>query len=129
MYALYEKLDDKEKGIRSVDVAKELNITKPSVSGMLKKLAIHGYLKCKPYSNTFFTNKGLKEARRVMHNHRVIEVFLKRILKYDLSNVHDEAHRLEHAFSEESINRLDEFLKHPTRSPYGYIIPHNSKER
>jgi len=129
IYSLYEKLDDKEKGIRSVDLAKTLSITKASVSGMLKKLARKGYLKCKPYSKIFFSHKGIKEARRVMHNHRVIEVFLKKILKYDLSKVHEEAHKLEHAFSEESISRLDEFLNHPTRSPYGYNIPHDKRRR
>jgi DtxR family Mn-dependent transcriptional regulator len=104
-----------------------LKITRPSVSGMLKKLAEKNFIKFKPYSKIFFTSKGLKEAQRVMHNHRVIEVFLKKILKYDLSKVHEEAHRLEHAFSEDSINGLDKFLNNPTRSPSGYDIPHNSK--
>jgi DtxR family Mn-dependent transcriptional regulator len=124
MFSLYEKLDSKEDGITSVNIAKELKITRPSVSGMLKKLVENGYIRFKPYSKIFFTSKGLKEAQRVMHNHRVIEVFLKKILKYDLSKVHEEAHRLEHAFSEESIKRLDKFLNHPKRSPYGYDIPH-----
>lgn len=125
MYSLYERLDNKEDGIKSVDIAKALNITKPSVSGMLRKLAKKRFIKVKPYSNILFTNKGLKEARRVMHNHRVIEVFLKKILNYDLAKVHEEAHRLEHAFSEESIKKLDKFLNNPKRSPYGYKIPHN----
>lgn len=129
VYYLHEKLDCKEKGVRSVDIAKNLNITRPSVSAMLKKLAKSSHIKYKPYSNIFFTGKGLKEAKRVMRNHRVIEVFLKKILKYDLSKVHEEAHRLEHAFSEESIKRLDEFLNHPTRSPYGYEIPPETRKR
>jgi len=123
MYGLYEKLDSKEDGIASVNIAKELKITRPSVSGMLKKLAENGYIKFSPYSKIFFTSKGLKEAQRIMHNHRVIEVFLKKILEYNLSKIHEEAHRLEHAFSEESIKRLDKFLNHPTRSPYGHDIP------
>lgn len=124
MYGLYERLDSKKEGITSIDISKELKITRPSVSGMLKKLVQNGYIKFTPYSRVFFTLKGLKEAKRVMHNHRVIEVFLKEVLKYDLSDVHEEAHRLEHAFSEESIRRLDDFLNNPTRSPYGYDIPH-----
>ena len=128
MYDLYERIDNKGDGIRSVDVAEALNITKPSVSGMLRKLAKDGFIKMEPYSNIFFTNKGLKESRRIMHNHRVIEVFLKRILNYDLAKVHEEAHRLEHAFSEESIKRLDNFLNNPKRSPYGYEIPHNKED-
>ncbi|MBU0980077.1 MAG: metal-dependent transcriptional regulator [Nanoarchaeota archaeon] len=123
LYAIYEKLKDKSEGLRSIDVAKELGISKPSVSAMIKKLISMNYLKAKPYSKIHFTRKGLKEALRVMHNHRVIEVFLRDILGYGLTKVHEEAHRLEHAFSEESIKRLDKFLKHPKKSPYGMKIP------
>ena len=101
MYYLYEK--DKAKGIRSVDIAKELKISKPSVSEMVRKLAKKGLIRANPYSDIFFTDKGLKEAKIVMHNHRIIEVFLKDVLDYNLNKVHEEAHRLEHAFSEESI--------------------------
>jgi len=125
IYYLYEK--DKSKGIRSIDIAKELNISKPSVSEMVKKLIKKDFIKSNPYSNIFFTKKGLKEARRVMHNHRIIEVFLKDILNYDLSNVHEEAHKLEHAFSKESIKRLDKFLNNPKKSPFGKKIPHEAK--
>lgn len=124
MYGLYEKLDNKSDGLRSIDISKELNITKSSVSEMLKKMLDKGYIRFKPYSNIYFTKKGLNEAISIMHNHRVIEVFLKKVLRYDLSKVHAEAHKLEHAFSEESIKRLDLFLKNPKISPHGNIIPH-----
>jgi DtxR family transcriptional regulator, Mn-dependent transcriptional regulator len=127
IYYFYEKEKDKTKGVRSINIAKALSITKPSVSGMLKKLAKEGFIKFKPYSNILLTNQGLKEAKRVMHNHRVIEVFLRDVLKYDLLKVHDEAHRLEHAFSEESIRRLDKFLNNPKISPLGKPIPHDKK--
>lgn len=127
IYSLYENQKDKSKGLRAVEIAKILNISKPSVSDMIKKLIKEGCVKAKPYSNIFFTKKGLKEAKKVMHNHRVIEVFLKEVLNYDLRKVHEEAHRLEHAFSEESIKRLDRFLGNPKRSPYGRLIPHNKK--
>jgi len=124
MYSLYEKEQDKTKGIRSIDIAKELNISKPSVSQMIRKLLKKCYVKANPYSNIFFTKKGLEKAQRVMHNHRVIEVFLKDVLKYNLDDIHEEAHKLEHAFSEQSIKRLDKFLNHPTKSPHGMKIPH-----
>ncbi len=124
MYAVYEKQDDKSEGIKSIDLARMLNISKPSVSGMIKKLIRLGYIKAKPYSKIHFTKKGFQEAARVMHNHRVIEVFLKNVLDYNADKVHEEAHRLEHAFSEESIKRLDSFLKNPKISPLGKKIPH-----
>ena len=125
IYFLYENQGDKTKGIKSVEIARELKITKPSVSKMVKKLISKKYLKAEPYSNIYFTKKGLKKAKRIMHNHRVIEVFLREILKCDLRKVHEEAHKLEHTFSEYTIKKLDKFLNNPMVSPYGKEIPHN----
>lgn len=119
MYSLHEKGE-----IKSVDIANILRVSKPSVSEMIKKLASELLVDAKPYSKIKFTKKGLDEAKRIMHNHRVIEVFLKKVLKYDINKVHEEAHRLEHAFSEESIKRLDELVKNPKKSPFGKDIPH-----
>ena len=125
IYFLYEKLEDKARGVKSVDIAKELEISKPSVSNMIKKLISKKYLKAKPYSDIYFTKKGLKEAKRVMHNHRVIEVFLRNILSCDIRRIHEEAHKLEHTFSEYTIKKLDKLLNNPKVSPYGKPIPHN----
>ena len=62
-----------------------------------------------------------------MHNHRVIEVFLKDILKFkDPRAIHEEAHKLEHAFSEDALNRLDQYLNNPDKSPTGELIPHDN---
>jgi DtxR family Mn-dependent transcriptional regulator len=120
IYSLYE--EDKKAGVRSVDVAKRLNVTKPNVSVMVKKLANKGYLKARPYSNIFLTKKGLKEAKRITHNYRVIEVFLTKVLGHDPKKVYKEAHKLEHAFSEETIRRIDRFLQNPKTCPHGKKI-------
>lgn len=124
IYYLYEEQEDKSKGIKSVDIAKELKVSKPSVSKMIKKLIPKKYLKAEPYSNIYFTKKGLKEGKRIMHNHRVIEVFLKDILNCNLNRIHEEAHQLEHTFSEYTIRKLDKFLNNPKISPTGKKIPH-----
>jgi DtxR family transcriptional regulator, Mn-dependent transcriptional regulator len=123
MYYLFEK--DTNKGIKSIDIAKELKISRPSVSAMVKKLAKEGYLIADKYSKIFLTELGKKEARKLMHKHRVIEVFLVDVLGHDISRVHEEAHKLEHAFSDESIEKLDLLLNNPKLSPMGKRIPHN----
>lgn len=120
---LYEGQEDKSLGVKSVDVSKSLKISKPTVSEMVKKLANRGYIKVSPYSNIFFTKKGLKKAKILSHDFRVLGVFLNKVLQYkDLKRVDKEAHRLEHAFSNESMRRLDEFLNNPKRCPHGKII-------
>ena len=120
MYELYEK----NKGaFKSVDIAHKLNVTKSSVSQMIKKLNKEKLILTEPYSKIRFTTKGLNKAESIIYIHRVVEVFLKDFLKYDTKEIYDEAHRLEHAFSKESIKRLDVLLNKPKKSLHGKTIP------
>lgn len=120
IYSLYEK---KEENINSVDLADFLNISKAAVSKMLKKLSIERLIKMNPYSSLNFTKKGLKEAKKLTYKHRIIEVFLVDILKCEKNKYHNEAHKLEHAFSDKSIKKLAKFLKNPKICPDGKKIP------
>jgi len=110
IYSIYEKQEDKPQGVKSIDIANSLGISKPSVSVMIKKLTKRGFLKAEPYSNIFLTKRGLNEAKKLVHKYEVIELFLRKILRYDNKKINNEAHKLEHAFSEESIKRLNKFL-------------------
>jgi len=119
MYHLMEE----EGSIRSVDLADYLNITKPSVSEMLRELNRGGLVQYKKYSRLKFTSKGHEIARNLTSKHRIIERFLKDMLKIDKKKVHGEAHRLEHAFSDESIEKLRMLLGNPKQDPHGKPIP------
>lgn len=121
---IYTLQENEFNGVRSIEISRSLNVTKPSVNSMINKLKDKNLIKCDPYSKIFLTKKGTDIALKITHNHRVIEVFLKKVLDYDVNEVHDEAHRLEHAFSEDSIKRLDTYLKNPKISPNGKLIPH-----
>jgi DtxR family transcriptional regulator, Mn-dependent transcriptional regulator len=109
--------------VRSVDVADYLSVTKPSVSEMLKNLDKDGMIKYKKYSKIKLTTSGYRKARNLTARHRIIETFLKDILKLDAKKIHNEAHKLEHAFGDESISRLRKFLKNPKKDPHGKPIP------
>jgi len=122
LYHLYEKQDDKSIGIKAIYITRLLKVSKASVSEMVKKLAKKSFVKSKPYSNIFLTKKGLEEGKRIKRNHRVIEVFLKNVLKYNVNEACNEAHKLEHAFSQESIKRLERFLNKPKKCPHGRKI-------
>lgn len=115
---------EEEKGkIKSIDLAHYLNVSKPSVSEMVKELDKEGLISYKKYSKLNFTSKGRKLAKRLTSKHRLIELFLKNILKINSKNIHQEAHRLEHAFSEESIKKLKKLLGNPKKDPHGKPIP------
>lgn len=107
------------KEVSSVDIARNLDVSKASVSEMMRKLAKTGLVRCERYSKIRLTLEGSKEASKIIHHHRVIEYFLREVLKCSIKDVHDEAHRLEHAFSDSTIRKLDRFLGNPKISPYG----------
>jgi len=116
-------LMEEEGIVRSVDLADYLNITKPSVSGMLKSLNKEGLVDYKKYSKLKFTPKGKKIAAKLTFKHRIIESFLKNVLDLHSDNIHEEAHRLEHAFSDNSIHKLSKLLGNPKFDPHGKPIP------
>jgi len=120
IYNIYEKNDQ---NVSSVEIADSLCISKPAVSKMLKKLVGQKLIKMKPYSNIVLTAKGLKEAKKLTRKHRVIEVFLVDILKIQKNKIHEEAHKMEHAFSDNTIKKLARFLNNPKFSPTGRSIP------
>ena len=120
IYKLQESSDRQE--VLSKDIAATLGISKASVSEMLKKLANNHYINSERYSKISLTKKGVREAKRITHNHRVIEYFLKEVLRCPINKIHTEAHKLEHAFSDETLRKLDIFLGNPVVSPYGKRI-------
>lgn len=105
-----------------VSIAERLGLGKSTVSERVKELTTAGLTIAKPYSPIALTEKGVKLGRKMTYKHRLIEVFLYETLKLPKDKVHDEAERLEHAFSDEAIERLATFLKHPTRDPHGSEI-------
>lgn len=115
---------EEEKGhIKSKDLASYLNVSKPSVSEMVKELSKEGLVSHRRYSGIKFTFKGKRLARKLTSKHRLIELFLKDVLKVNSKNIHEEAHRLEHAFSDESIGSIRNLLHNPKKDPHGKPIP------
>ena len=110
------------KRVRSVDVAEYLKVSKPSVAEMISSLAKRGFIAKNRYSSIKLTKKGAEEARKITNKHRIIEVFLTEFLKMEKKNLHEEAHRLEHAFSDNVVKRLGVLLKKPKKCPHGKPI-------
>ena len=104
-------------------IADVLTIAAPSVTGMVKRLAEAGLLEHLPYKGVTLTGDGRRAALRMLRRHRLIEAYLVRALGYTWDNVHDEAERLEHAVSEDLIERMSRALGDPHFDPHGDPIP------
>jgi DtxR family Mn-dependent transcriptional regulator len=106
-----------------IQIAARLNLSKSTVSERIKELTQDGLTISKPYSTVSLTKQGVALGKKMTYKHRLIEVFLHQTLKLPKELVHPEAERLEHAFSDDVIARLDTFLKHPTHDPHGSPLP------
>jgi DtxR family Mn-dependent transcriptional regulator len=105
------------------DIAHRLELSAPSVSGMVKRLSEQGLLEHVPYKGVQLTNEGRRAALRMIRRHRIIETYLVDRLGYTWDTVHAEAERLEHAVSDALIQRMADALGNPQADPHGEPIP------
>jgi DtxR family Mn-dependent transcriptional regulator len=105
------------------DIAQRLAIAPASVSGMVRRLAEQGLLSYERYRGVTLTEQGRRAALRTIRRHRVIESYLSIALNYPWDRVHDEAERLEHAASDELVDRMAEAIGEPVVDPHGAPIP------
>ena len=104
-------------------VAAALGVTPGTATTMIKALAESGLAEYEPYSGVRLTPAGEKLAGLVLRRHRLVELFLVRVMGMSWAEVHDEAEQLEHVVSERLIDRIDEMLGRPTHDPHGDPIP------
>ena len=105
------------------DIADDLEVRAPSVTGMLKRLAEAGWIDYTSGSGARLTAAGVTEARRVIRRHRLIELFLTKVLGLDWSEVDVEAEALEHAISPRLEQAIAAHLGEPLEDPHGHPIP------
>ena len=104
-------------------VASALGVVPGTATTMVKALGESGLVRYEPYLGVRLTPAGEKLAGLVLRRHRLIELFLVRVLGMNWTEVHDEAERLEHAVSERLIERIDAMLGRPAVDPHGDPIP------
>jgi DtxR family Mn-dependent transcriptional regulator len=109
--------------VSPVDIAERLGVRAPSVTGMLKRLAESGWIEYESGRGAQLTPQGVTEARRVIRRHRLVELFLTRVLGLDWSEVDAEAEALEHAISPRLEQALAAYLGEPLEDPHGHPIP------
>jgi DtxR family Mn-dependent transcriptional regulator len=117
------KLQELEKRVTTSLLSDRLQISAPSVSEMVRKLADEGTVSYTPYKGVELTVEGRKQALKIIRRHRLWELFLVEVLKYQWDEIDEEAERLEHFMSEKLEERIDVALGYPRRDPHGDLIP------
>ncbi len=105
-------------------LAKKLALAPASANEMMNRLASQGFVTVEPYHGAQLTPKGVLRAEKLWRKHRLLEVFLFDMLA--VKNYFEEAHKLEHALSDEVTDQLDAFLNYPDKNPDGKPIPRSS---
>jgi DtxR family Mn-dependent transcriptional regulator len=98
-------------------------LSEATVTQLFKWLAERDYVVHTPYHGVELTTKGMQAAAELVRHHRLLELFLVRIMGFSLDEVDAEAERLEHAISEAFEERMDALLGYPTEDPHGDPIP------
>lgn len=104
-------------------LAAALHVVPGTATTMVKALAESGLAHYEPYAGVRLTRSGEKLAALVLRRHRLIELFLVKVMGMSWSEVHDEAENLEHAVSDRLIDLIDQMLGQPEVDPHGDPIP------
>ena len=94
-----------------------------AISTMVKRLGKSGYLVHEPYRGVRLTVDGEKIAMPALRRHRLTEVFLVRLMKYDWASAHVLSDTFELGINDELEDRMDELAGYPTRCPHEEPIP------
>jgi DtxR family transcriptional regulator, Mn-dependent transcriptional regulator len=119
--AIYELHEDDVEAIQA-RIADRLNISRPAVSEMIKRMEADGLVTA-ARGTIQLSAKGRQLAERVVRRHRLAERFLTDILGLSWAQAHKEAGRWEHVMSDDVERAMDRVLGTPTTCPHGNPIP------
>ena len=117
------KFGSKDSCVSTTTISRELGIAPGSVTQMLKKLEDIGYIDYIPYKGATLTPEGIKIAQKITRKHRILEKFLKDVLKIKDENLHSQACDMEHSLSDEAERAICHMLEHPDTCPDDHLIP------
>ncbi len=103
-------IEERQGRVRSVDVAKLLNVTKPSVSYMVKKLKENGFIDVEDDGNIVLLASGLKIANEIYSRHKTLTDFFVK-LGVDEKTAYGDACLIEHDISRKTYKALCEYIQ------------------
>jgi len=106
-------LTRRQQAAKTKDIAQRLKISPASVSEMLGKLSEQGYIHYEKYKGATLTDRGMREGRRIRRRHRLLEKFLTDVLGIKRDKSYEEACRLEHIISDESMKKICQMVQEP----------------
>lgn len=97
--------------VRSIDIARSQDVSRASVNKALGVLKEKGFILQQRYGTVSLTEEGIKVANSVMQRHITLKNFLITVLGVSGETAEQDACRMEHAISRETLGRFEEFLR------------------
>lgn len=104
------------------EVSHYLKVTPSSVTEMLDRLQVEGFLKHEKYQGASLTKKGRDIAVKILRRHCTMEYFLAQALGVPEGKYHDEACEMEHVLSDDTAKRLRKLIEQPGTCPDCYDL-------
>jgi DtxR family transcriptional regulator, Mn-dependent transcriptional regulator len=130
-------LKEEGKPVTVTAISKVMGVKKPSVNWALTKLSVTGLVLHEKYGNVELTAKGAKIASDVLQRHEILRRFLVDILNVEPDTANNDACRMEHVLSRDSLSRLEKFIDFVLSCPRGdpewlkgfnYYVEHGKRD-
>ncbi|GIL14843.1 MAG: DNA-binding protein [Chloroflexota bacterium] len=113
--------------VKGARLAEIIGVSRPTVTATLRRMLRDDLIALDAKKQITLTSKGYAIADMLQRRHRIIERWLTDTLGLDWAESDAESHRLEHAFSDQVVERLNELLGFPETCPHGNPIPGNQR--
>ncbi|BDB97297.1 metal-dependent transcriptional regulator [Saccharolobus caldissimus] len=123
---IYE-LEELKGNAKVSDLISIFNISPGTVSKALSRLEKLGFIERTSNRRIKLTDEGKKVAERLIKSHRLSERLLTDILGVDWIRAHEIAHRLEHIWPDDVLEKIDKILGNPATCPHGHPIGNRIK--
>jgi DtxR family Mn-dependent transcriptional regulator len=110
--------------IKTSLISRKIGVKPPSVAEMLDRLEAHGFVRRIKWRETKLTSKGTKIAKRLLHNHRILEIYFVTFLNIGEELACREASKIDLYVGQEIINSMCRALNRPCRCPHGKEVYH-----
>lgn len=104
-------LKEKKGTVRSIDIARELNFSKPSVSRAMGILREEGFITMENSGEIQLTDAGRRKAEDVYSRHRLLTAFLHEVAGVSTEMAEENACRMEHILDQEVVDGISRFME------------------
>lgn len=110
-------MQSETKKVKSIDIARMLNLSRASVSEALSKLVSKGFITYESYGIITFTKEGLNEAVNIYNKHNILKSFFQTVLDINPQEASENACKIEHIISQNVLAEIKNFTNYCNNNP------------